>query len=123
MSGVFSYNDEQTKKQEQDRLNKLEERRRKELDSRNISGAAGMSSVLKNVELARYHEDSGNVKQAYKSILSNPSLSKNDNDFLTHREQPRSTLLTDIKKPDFTNKLDINNDYKPLGLDGSRTDR
>lgn len=82
-----------------------------------------MSSVLKNVELARYHEDSGNVKQAYKSILSNPSLSKNDNDFLTHREQPRSTLLTDIKKPDFTNKLDINNDYKPLGLDGSRTDR
>lgn len=123
MSGVFSYNDEQTKKQEQDRLNKLEERRRKELDSRNISGAAGMSSVLKNVELARYHEDSSNVKQTYKSILSNPSLSKNDNDFLTHREQPRSTLLTDIKKPDFTNKLDINNDFRPLGLDGSRTDR
>ena len=57
MSGIFSYNEDDIKKNEQEKLKYLEEKRRKELDSRNIYGAAGMSSLLKNVELARYHDD------------------------------------------------------------------
>eukprot|EP00347_Sterkiella_histriomuscorum_P014310 403361362 len=115
MSGVFSYNEEETKKQEQDRLKQIEERRRKELDRKSIEGVAGISSLLKNVELARYHQDAVETKQTYKGVQNN--------DFLTHRDNQRSsTLLSDIKKPD-QQRSSLLNDYQSQDQNGSKTER
>ena len=57
MSDVFNYDENKQKQSEEDRRKQIEERKLRELENNSMQGAAGVTSVFKNVELARYHED------------------------------------------------------------------
>ena len=72
-----------------------------------------MSSLLKNAELARYHEDTSALKSNYRSGLNtvrNSSLQPVENSIIPEQEkpEPRTLLMSELKKP-----ID----------DGSRTER
>lgn len=63
-----------------------------------------MSSLLKNAELARYHEDTSVLKSNYRSGLNtvrNSSLQPEETSALPEiiKSEPRTLLLSELKKP------------------------
>ncbi|CDW75955.1 UNKNOWN [Stylonychia lemnae] len=117
MSSIFGNDDKDFKQQEEERKRQIEEKRKRDIENKTMGSIAGIPSVLKNVELSRYHEEPQVAKSNYRQVQQN-------SDFLTHRENPPQqtrSLLSDIKKPEI--KKPELQEFKSIGLEGSRTER